>query len=110
MTQALLPVFLAHNDCKASPYLALFARAPRQYRAKPTRSDATVPPTSFNSNPSLFAESPGGTSEATIATSTTTNPNPLMNQTPGIPQGIRASCLFCARSLRRDSLIAAANM
>src|SRR5713226_7162756 len=75
VAQGLLPARFAPSDCKPSPYSALFVRAPRQYKTNPTKTDATVPPTNFNSNPNLSAESPGGTKEAAIATSTTTNPN-----------------------------------
>jgi hypothetical protein len=93
-----------------SQTVAFFSRAPRQYRIRPRRIDATVPTISSISKLNLFAESPGGTSDTKIPTSTTTNPKPPISHTPGMPPGTSTACSFAARSLRYANLITPANM
>src|SRR6267143_1742988 len=76
----------------------------------PTAIAATVPPTSFNSNPSLSDESPGGTSETSMPISTAAKPVPETIHTPAFPPGMSTASLFARRSGRGNNLIAAANM
>ena len=72
--------------------------------------DATVPTTNFSSKPTLFSESPGGTSETRMPSRTTRNPSPPEIQAPTIPPGTSTACGFSLRSRRCASLMAAANM
>src|SRR5580704_8549494 len=87
-----------------------FSRTPRQYKTSPSKIAATVPINNFASNSTLFEDSPGGTIETAMQTSTTKNPNPPTNHTPVVPPGISTACAFSCRSFRFVSLITAANM